>query len=93
MLSTHDIDQLRSGRCADPFALLGLHRDADGQAWVRAWLPRAAAVAVIDASDARPLGTLLPLHPDGVFEGPVALAATASNYRLDIHWADGQRQG
>ena len=92
MLSTHDIDQLRSGRCADPFALLGLHRDADGQAWVRAWLPRAAAVAVIDASDARPLGTLLPLHPDGVFEGPVALAATASNYRLDIHWADGQRQ-
>ena len=89
MLSTPEIDQLRSGRCGDPFALLGLHRDAGGQAWVRAWLPGAMAVSVIGASDARPLGTLMPIHADGVFEGPVVLAGTASGYRLQVRWADG----
>ena len=89
MLSTPEIDQLRSGRCGDPFALLGLHRDAGGQAWVRAWLPGATAVSVIGASDARLLGTLMPIHADGVFEGPVVLAGTASGYRLQVRWADG----
>ncbi len=92
MLSTPEIDQLRSGRCGDPFALLGLHSDAAGQAWVRAWLPGATAVAVIGVHDARPLGSLIRLHPDGVFEGPVALPGTASGYRLQISWADGVQQ-
>ena len=92
MLNPHAIDQLRSGRCGDPFALLGLHRDADGQAWVRALLPGATAVVVIGAVDARRLGTLLPVHADGVFEGPVALAAGVSAYRLHITWADGAVQ-
>ena len=96
MLSVHDINQLRSGRCGDPFALLGLHRDQGGQAWVRAMLPGATAVVVIGALDARRLGTLLPVHADGVFEGPVALAAAdvgqASAYRLHISWADGTAQ-
>ncbi len=77
MLSTPEIAQLCSGRCADPFAVLGLHRDVDGQAWVRAFLPGATAVTVIGASDARPLGTLIQCHPDGVFDGPVALPAGA----------------
>ena len=92
MLSRHDIEQLRSGRCGDPFALLGLHRDTGGQAWVRAWLPGAKAVVVLGAVDARRLGTLLPVHSDGVFEGPVALAAGVSAYRLHITWADGAVQ-
>ena len=89
MLSTSEIDQLRSGRSADPFALLGLHRDAGGQAWVRAWLPGAHAVRVIGAADARVLGSLLQRHADGVFEGPVALSSALSAYRLQITWADG----
>ena len=92
MLSPHAIDQLRSGRCADPFAVLGLHRDADGQAWVRCLLPGAQAVAVIGAADARALGRLHRTHADGVFEGPVALAVAASAYRLHITWADGSAQ-
>ena len=102
MLSPHDIDQLRSGRCADPFAVLGLHRDVDGQAWVRCCLPGARTVAVIGAADARLLGPLQCSHADGVFEGPVVLADgagadgaspyRASAYRLHITWADGSAQ-
>ena len=77
MLSPPEIAQLCSGRCADPFAVLGLHRDVDGQAWVRAFLPGATAVTVIGATDARPLGRLIQCHPDGVFDGPVALPGGA----------------
>ena len=76
MLSPSEITRLCNGRCADPFAVLGLHRGSDGQAWVRAFLPGASAVTVIGATDDRPLGTLIPRHPDGVFEGPVALAGS-----------------
>ena len=107
MLNPSDIDLIRLGRHGDPFAVLGLHRDATGQAWVRACLPGATAVAVIGAVDARLLGTLLMVHADGVWDGPVTLAAGAAPapaiqpaiqpgtqpaYRLHITWADGQRQ-
>ena len=92
MLNRQDTDLIRSGRCADPFALLGLHRDAGGQAWVRAFLPGASAVTVLGAADGRVLGTLLLCHADGVFDGPVALSAAASAYRLQIRWADGAVQ-
>jgi 1,4-alpha-glucan branching enzyme len=103
MLSPPEIAQLCSGRCADPFAVLGLHIDADGQAWVRAFLPGASAVTVIGAADARPLGTLIRRHLEGVFEGPVALVGSTVGskaqtvkdlpaYRLQITWADDQRQ-
>ena len=92
MLSQNDIDALRSGHCGDPFALLGPHRDASGQAWVCCLQPGAQAVAVVGAADARVLGALHSRHADGVFEGPVALADGASAYRLQIRWADGSSQ-
>ena len=92
MLSAAHIDQLRQGRHQDPFAVLGLHRDASGQAWVRALLPAAAAVSVIGGSDSRPLGALMQVHADGVWDGPVALAAGDASYRLQVSWADGTQQ-
>jgi 1,4-alpha-glucan branching enzyme len=92
MLSISEIDLIRQGRHGDPFAVLGLHRSADGQAWVRAFLPSATEVTVIGAGDARVLGKLLALHADGVFEGPVALPANESPYRLHVTWPSGARQ-
>ncbi len=99
MLSPQDIELIRLGRHGDPFAVLGPHRDATGQTWVRAFLPGATAVAVIGATDARVLGTLLAVHAAGVWDGPVALSAGSAlaqagqpAYRLQISWADGQRQ-
>ena len=99
MLSRQNIDLIRQGRHGNPFAVLGPHRDASGQAWVRAFLPGARAVAVIGAADARLLGQLLATHADGVWEGPVTLAkgqvprtAVVPAYRLQINWADGATQ-
>jgi len=92
MLSTHDTDLIRQGRHGDPFAVLGPHRDADGQAWVRAMLPTALSVTVLGASDDRQLGELMALHPDGVFDGPVALPEGERAYRLRVQWAAGEPQ-
>ncbi|MDO9283720.1 MAG: 1,4-alpha-glucan branching enzyme, partial [Aquabacterium sp.] len=92
MLSPQDIDLIRQGRHGDPFAVLGLHHDAKGQAWVRAFLPGALAVAVIGAAGAKPWGKLLQRHADGLWEGPVKPPAGATAYRLQISWADGSAQ-
>jgi len=91
MLSAHDIDLIRHGRHGDPFAVLGPHRAADGQAWVRAFLPGASAVAVV-GTGGQPLGELLLRHGDGVWEGPVALAEGNRAYRLQVAWAGGPVQ-
>ena len=92
MLPKTDIDLLRQGRHPDPFAVLGLHRDASGQAWVRALMPGALSVAVIAASGGQPLATLPQVHADGLWEGPVALSEGAAAYRLQVRWADGALQ-
>jgi len=92
MLNPADIDLIRLGRHGDPFAVLGPHRDDSGQAWVRAFLPTAQAITVLGASDNRRLGELLRLHPDGVFDGPVALPEGERAYRLQVQWADGTLQ-
>ncbi len=92
MLSPQDIDRLRQGRHGDTFAVLGCHRDVGGQAWVRVFLPGAASVQVVGTPVARPLGALVAVHADGVWEGPVALPVGTSTYQLQVTWADGITQ-
>ncbi|MEF7613468.1 1,4-alpha-glucan branching protein GlgB [Aquincola sp. MAHUQ-54] len=90
MLPDHEIERLRSGRHADPFAVLGRHDDGSGAAsrvWLRAWLPGAQAVAVLDAATGQPVGVLAPRHPDGFFEAPFASAP--ADYRWQVRWQDG----
>ncbi len=89
MLADHEIDRLHHADHGDPFAVLGLHTDAtDGRFWLRVLLPGAAEVAVLDAANGEPLGTLSPRRVDGFFEGPV-VATQPLNYRLQVRWADG----
>ena len=83
MLQVDQIDALRLGRCADPFALLGPHLGAAGDTWVRAFLPGAVAVQVVAGAHAWPLPAV---HADGVFDGPVG---TVGAYQLRVRWPDG----
>ena len=46
MLAQGDIAALLDARHADPFAVLGLHADADGKLWLRALLPGRTLVVV-----------------------------------------------
>jgi len=92
MMNPADIDLIRLGRHGDPFAVLGPHRDDSGQAWVRTFLPSAQTVTVLGGDDDRRLGELLRVHPDGMFDGPVALPENQRAYRLQVLWADGTLQ-
>ena len=92
MLNATDIKLICQGRHGDPFAVLGPHRDPADQVWVSAFLPGAVAVALVGASDARPLGQLDKVHADGLWHGAITTASPDSAYHLDICWASGQQQ-
>ncbi len=88
MLADHEIDALDRAAHGDPFAVLGVHPGADGRLWLRALLPNAAQVAVLDATNGELIGELTPRHADGFFEGVLA-ADQHPNYRLQVRWSDG----
>ena len=75
------LDALREGRHGDPFSLLGMHEEG-GTIVVRAFLPWAREVAVIDAADGQKVAHLERLHPDGVFAGAVPGRRQRFRYRL-----------
>ncbi len=88
MLATADIAALLEARHADPFAVLGLHADAAGKLWVRALLPEAVSVELIEAGSGRPLIDLEHLR-DGFFEARIPLRRKRFDYRLKVHWRGG----
>jgi 1,4-alpha-glucan branching enzyme len=71
------------GRHTDPFRYLGLHLEHD-QPVVRAFLPHASHVDVLDASGN--VAPLIKIHADGLFAGPVA--AASKPYKLRATYSD-----
>ena len=65
------------GRHSDPFHYLGLH-SRDGKTVMRAFLPGASSVDVVDRQ--RTLAHLNLIHPAGLFEGP--LSTSPRRYQL-----------
>ncbi len=70
------VDAIVNARHGDPFAVLGLH---DGT--VRAFVPGAETVSVLERSTGMVLGELSLIHPAGFFAGPVS---SNEPYRLKI---------
>ncbi|MES2990820.1 MAG: 1,4-alpha-glucan branching protein GlgB [Pseudomonadota bacterium] len=89
MLPDSEIDAFRHATHNDPFAALGVHADGAGRFWLRAMLPGAAQVAVLDASNGELIGTLARRHADGLFEGQLT-STERPNYRLQVRWDDGR---
>jgi 1,4-alpha-glucan branching enzyme len=88
VLRDDEIELIRNAAHGDPFSVLGLHADAKGSLWVRAFLPGAAAVTAVDAEAGKPLGALALRHPDGLFEARLRIRKRRA-YRFDVRWADG----
>ena len=65
MIDDAVIDLIRTASQGDPFSVLGMHADARGSLWARAFLPGATQVTVLDAADSKPLAKPEPRHPDG----------------------------
>jgi len=82
MLDSPQVESICEARHGDPFAVLGMHADGAGCLWVRAILPGAAQVSVIDTRDA-PVLDLARRHATGFFEGQVAGFAPF-RYRLRV---------
>jgi 1,4-alpha-glucan branching enzyme len=80
-----DVEALAQARHGDPFAVLGMH-ESDGALAVRAMLPGASAVDVVDAASGRVVATLAPLHGAGVFGGRIPRRRKRFAYRLRVTW-------
>ena len=88
MVNPSDVELICGARHGDPFSVLGPHAQ-DGGVSVRAFLPGALHVEVLDAGSGLRLGALEKRHADGFFEGLLAVPAPAS-YRLRVRWDDRQ---
>ncbi|MBA0219448.1 1,4-alpha-glucan branching enzyme [Pectobacterium brasiliense] len=81
------INLLISGHYADPFSLLGMHHSSKGLE-VRALLPDAQAVWVVDASNRRKLVELERIDERGFFCGVVPRRKNAFRYQLAVTWGE-----
>ena len=84
MANPHDIELICSARHGDPFSVLGPHAQAEGVS-IRAFLPGARQVEVLDASTRQLLGALDKHHDDGFFEGVPAMPGGAP-YGFRVQW-------
>ena len=87
-LADVEVERIRGACHSDPFAVLGVHGDAQGALWLRCFLPGAAAVELLGADGHTEHGALQRRHADGFFEGACP-AAIARDYRLRVRWSDG----
>ncbi len=92
-LSVVEAAALVAGQHGDPFSVLGLHHDAGGKLLVRALLPGAARVAIVEAPPGtRVVRWLKPVHADGLFEAPLTIRRKRFAYRLRVIWQSGVQQ-
>ncbi|MDD2924692.1 1,4-alpha-glucan branching protein GlgB [Rhodoferax sp.] len=89
MLPSKDVALICGASHPDPFAVLGLHFTAAGQAELRCFLPGARHVTVLNAHGT-PCADLQERHPAGFYEGTVTLAPGAA-YQLRVTWSTGQQ--
>ena len=85
MLAAADIAALAGADHPDPFSVLGMHA-VSGKLCVRAVLPNAESVEVIDVSTGRPVASLERVHPCGVFDGFAGRRRKPFTYRLRATW-------
>ena len=95
MLSTtklYDIFHIVNGEHSDPHTVLGMHEmEEDGRkaVVVRAFLPDAAGITVIDYANKRKKYPMERLHADGFFEVTIADREEWFRYQLEYTDADG----
>ncbi|MCC2110592.1 MAG: 1,4-alpha-glucan branching enzyme, partial [Hyphomicrobiales bacterium] len=87
LIAPDDLQKLVAAAHPDPFTVLGIH-DCDGRLVVRAFVPGADAVSVVERSRGASLAELERVHNDGVFVGDVPEHCRKWGYRLKVRWGD-----
>ncbi len=91
MLNREQIASLVAGEHEDVFSVLGMH-DVDNTLVVRAFLPGAHAVQVIDSSTGRRVATLDPIDSEGLYAGVVPRRRKRFAYRLRVNWGTHEQE-
>jgi 1,4-alpha-glucan branching enzyme len=84
------VAKLMQGDHHDPFSILGMHRHG-GELIVRALLPGAATVDLIEAKTGRRLAKLTPIDGSDVFTAAIPRRKNPFAYRLRVHWGSHQQ--
>lgn len=84
-LAPEAISALVEGRHGDPFSILGMQDDPDGGVVIRAFLPGAVGLSILDRNSGVELAHGQLLHPAGLFSAPLA---ERTRYLLQIQWPD-----
>jgi 1,4-alpha-glucan branching enzyme len=82
-----EIAAIVAGRHGDPFAILGMHEVA-GALEVRAFLPNAEAVAVVDRASGAVVAEAEEIDPAGLFVASMPDRAEPFPYRLRAKWGE-----
>lgn len=88
MPAAKDIDALVRAEHHDPFSILGPHGDGAGGQFIRAYLPGALSVVVLDKDSGEELGALEQASTPGLFVGHFEQARP---YVLRTRWAGGEQ--
>ncbi|WP_137156764.1 1,4-alpha-glucan branching protein GlgB [Rhizobium sp. FKL33] len=83
-IDPHAVAALMDGRHGDPFSILGKHRIGE-QTVLRALLPGAMRVDILDADTGAEIGQAELVHAGGLFAGPIQ---PVNRYVMRIHWLD-----
>jgi 1,4-alpha-glucan branching enzyme len=85
------VEAIVAARHDDPFSYFGMHRTADGIC-VRAMLPQAETMAVIESATGDVVAEGARVHPDGLFIATLADRREPFRYRLRISRGDHQSE-
>src|SRR3954469_7912907 len=81
-----DVEAIAGGTHGDPFAFLGMHKTSVGL-YVRAMLPDAEAMAVVDSASGTVVAHGERIQPAGVFVASMPERQEPFRYRLRVLWA------
>lgn len=91
IVDARDVEALLNADHADPFSFLGMHSAAtEGTLTVRAFLPDATSVKLLDIASGKPLLQLEKVHDEGLFVGDIRGSAEPFPYRLRITTNEGE---
>ena len=93
MFNAQEVSAIQSGCHPDPYAVLGPHgpHGAGGGWSVRAFLPGAERVWLIERATGAAHGELMRLPGSDVFELALPAASARFAHRFEVLWQDGQR--
>src|SRR5512132_874399 len=82
-----EIDRVIYANHNDPFSILGMHKqlvDGSEKLVVRAFLPQARKVSVVDSATGAVVADLPQVRDEGFFAGPIPERKQAFRYRLRL---------